>query len=560
MTALVSYSTGTVSVAAGGTTVTGVGPIWNDGSAKPGDILQIGNFQSVISDVTDATHLVIPPWGGGAQAGVAYKIWQVSPQRFAGAEAMATVNRLVIALNAREIPVIVSADETLPDPSLGEEDQTAIQPTTGKVWVMTSGVWTYLGIYRGFNLTGAYNGATTYSVGDVMTDAGTSYVWINPTPGSGHAAPNATYWQVVASKGDTGPTGATGAGYGGTSTTSLAIGTGSRVFGTQAGLAYTNGARVRASSAANTANWMEGLVTYSGTTLTMTSAKVGGSGTFADWNLNVVGESGAGDLSSASNLSDLASAATARKNLGLPAMARSYLAGLTLSTGGSSSTFAAAAGVAVDDSSTDFMSLAASISKTTGAWAVGTGNGALDTGTIANSTWYHAYLIKRPDTGVVDVLISTSASAPTLPTNYTLKRRIGSMKTDGSGNWTRFSQLGDKFLWAVPTQDDVSAVGTTAALVTLNVPTGIQVDAEIFGLGVNTASGTTWMITSPDQTDTLPATSIFSGIVGANSVNVTYSQVVRTNTSGQIRKRASAATTTIYVNTFGWTDRRGKDS
>ncbi|WP_247541770.1 hypothetical protein [Bradyrhizobium sp. 168] len=311
MTALVSYSTGTVSVAAGGTTVTGVGPIWNDGSAKPGDIFQIGNFQSVISDVTDATHLVIPPWGGGAQAGVAYKIWQVSPQRFAGAEAMATVNRLVIALNAREIPVVVSDDETVPDPSLGEEDQTAIQPLTGKVWVMSGGVWTFLGIYRGFRFTGPYSGATTYYVGDVASNAGASYVWINPTPGSGHAPPNATYWDV------SGSPGATGAGYGGTSTTSLAISVASKVFTTQAGLAYTNGARVRASSAANTSNWMEGLATYSDTTLTIAVDKINGSGTLADWNLNVVGQPGAGDLSSANNLSDLASAATAATNLGV---------------------------------------------------------------------------------------------------------------------------------------------------------------------------------------------------------------------------------------------------
>lgn len=311
MTALVSYSTGTVSVAAGGTTVTGVGSIWNDGSAKPGDIFQIGNFQSVISDVTDATHLAIPPWGGGAQAGVAYKIWQVSPQRFAGAEAMATVNRLVIALNAREIPVIVSDDETVPDPSLGEEDQTAIQPLTGKVWVMSGGVWTFLGIYRGFRFTGAYSGATTYYVGDVASNAGASYVWINPTPGSGHAPPNATYWDV------SGSPGATGAGYGGTSTTSLAMSVASKVFTTQAGLAYTNGARVRASSAANTSNWMEGLATYSGTTLTIAVDKINGSGTLADWNLNVVGQPGAGDLTSANNLSDLASAATAAANLGV---------------------------------------------------------------------------------------------------------------------------------------------------------------------------------------------------------------------------------------------------
>ncbi|TQF31714.1 hypothetical protein [Bradyrhizobium sp. UNPA324] len=316
MTALTSYSTGTVSVADGGTVVTGAGVIWNDGSAKPGDILQIGNFQSLISDVGAGAELTIPPWGGGAQAGAAYKIWHVSPQRFAGAEAMSTVSKLVTALSAREIPVVVGDDETVPDPSLGEEDQTAIQPSTGKVWVMSGGVWTFLGIYRGFNLTGAYNGVTTYSVGDVQTTAGTSYVWINPTPGAGHPAPDPTYWQIVASKGDTGATGATGAGYGGTSTTSLTIGTGPKPFTTQAGLAYQDGARVRATATAGAAGWLEGVVTYSGTALTITSDKASGSGTGTAWNFNVVGEAGAGDVSSANNGTEY-NAATFAANLGL---------------------------------------------------------------------------------------------------------------------------------------------------------------------------------------------------------------------------------------------------
>jgi hypothetical protein len=71
------------------------------------------------------------------------------------------------------------------------------------------------------------------------------------------------------------------------------------------------------------------------------------------------------------------------------------------------------------------MTLAAAINKTTAAWAVGGGNGALDTGAIAANTWYNVHLIKRADTGFTDVLLSTSATAPKLPTNYTLFRRIG---------------------------------------------------------------------------------------------------------------------------------------
>ncbi|MET4721905.1 hypothetical protein ABIF63_006011 [Bradyrhizobium japonicum] len=205
MTALVSYSTGTVSVAAGGTIVTGVGTIWSGTNARPGDLLQIGNFQSVISDVTDLQHIVIPPWGGGAQAGVAYKIWQVSPQRFAGAQAMQTVNELVAALNTSGFFVFVDVDLTEPDPSLGDDGQYAFQPTTGKTWVKSTGVWSYLGIYKAFQLKGAWSGATAYSVGDVVTLGGSSYACI--LDHTNHTPPNATYWQLLASVGPTGNTG-----------------------------------------------------------------------------------------------------------------------------------------------------------------------------------------------------------------------------------------------------------------------------------------------------------------------------------------------------------------
>lgn len=565
MTALVSYSTGTATVAAGGTTVTGIGTIWSGVNARPGDIFQIGNYQSVISDVVDTDELTIPPWGGGAQTAVAYKIWQVSPQRFAGAQAMADVSTLVAALNTDGFFFFVDTTETVPDPSLGNDGQYASQPTTGKVWLKTGGAWSYLGIYKAFQPVGAWSGATAYAVGDVVTLSGSSYVCV--LAHTNHAPPNTTYWQLLASIGGTGLTGATGAGYGGTSTTSLAIGTGSKVFTTQAGLAYTNGARVRASSAANTSNWMEGVVTYSGTTLTMTSSKTSGSGTFADWNLNVVGEPGAGDLTSANNLSDLASAVTSRKNLGLPAMARSYLAGLTLSTAGSSSTFAVAAGVAVDDSNTDFMSLAASISKNTSNWSLGAGAGSLDTGSNAANTWYHVFLIKRTDTGVVDVLMSLSATAPTMPTNYTLKRRIGSIKTDGSSQWTMFTQVGDEFHWAANNVElaGVAIASTAVNTITLaGVPPGVICHALFHGAINPGASSNGVLFYSLDENDiaVLGATGSRNASLWAPTSGAFQAGdfVKRTNTSAQIRWKAFAASGDIGMYVFGWIDRRGRDA
>ena len=122
-----------------------------------------------------------------------------------------------------------------------------------------------------------------------------------------------------------GNTGATGSGYGGTSTTSLLIANSTtKTFTTQAGLAYQVGTYMRASSAANGANFMEGLCSaYSGTSLSIAVTKIGGSGTFADWGFATAGAPGTGDLLSTNNLSDVNNVATARTNLAVPGLATS---------------------------------------------------------------------------------------------------------------------------------------------------------------------------------------------------------------------------------------------
>ena len=70
------------------------------------------------------------------------------------------------------------------------------------------------------------------------------------------------------------------------STTSLAIEVASKAFTVAASLGYVVGMRVRATSAANAANFMEGTVTtYSSTTLTVAVDTIGGTGTLADWTI-----------------------------------------------------------------------------------------------------------------------------------------------------------------------------------------------------------------------------------------------------------------------------------
>ena len=70
------------------------------------------------------------------------------------------------------------------------------------------------------------------------------------------------------------------------STTSLAIEVASKAFTVAASLGYVAGMRVRATSAANAANFMEGTVTsYASTTLTVAVDTIGGTGTLADWTI-----------------------------------------------------------------------------------------------------------------------------------------------------------------------------------------------------------------------------------------------------------------------------------
>ncbi len=235
--------------------------------------------------------------------------------------------------------------------------------------------------------------------------------------------------------------------------------------------------------------------------------------------------------------------------------------GLIMSTAGSSTTLSVAAGICADSTNVLRMKLTSLRAKTTSLWAAGTAQGGLDTGTIANSTWYHWYVIANAAGTLVDVIFSTSAAAPALPSGYTLYRRIGSMKTNGSGQWTTFTQLGDEFLLA-PFMDNAAAfytVGTSASSLTLGVPTGIQVNA--LGLTNGQSAAATWalILSALDAPDVAPAV---NGVGVSSYINtqnlIGYQSNIRTNTSAQIRARATAAANLGYT-TLGWIDSRGRN-
>lgn len=238
-----------------------------------------------------------------------------------------------------------------------------------------------------------------------------------------------------------------------------------------------------------------------------------------------------------------------------------YIGGLNLSTAGASATFGVAAGAAADSTNTVMMVLASAFTKTTSAWGAGTGHGALDTGAIANTTWYHAFLIYNSTTNAVDVLISLSVSSPTFPSGYTALRRLGSMLTDGSGNWVRFYQYDDEFIWDAMVNDaNGQNPGTGSTLYPLHVPPGIKVDATISAAWFNVSGSVYVGLMDPEITgQTVSTASVGAWLFSADSTHASSCVgTVRTDTSQNVRAASSGSNGSLYINTIGWIDTRGK--
>jgi hypothetical protein len=244
----------------------------------------------------------------------------------------------------------------------------------------------------------------------------------------------------------------------------------------------------------------------------------------------------------------------------LASLLQGHIGGLALSNDGTSpqTVIDTSSGVATSDDVTTMMKLAG-FTKSTSAWTVGSGNGCLDSGSVAASTWYHLFVIERTDTGVVDELCSTSIASPTLPTNYTKKRRIGSFKTDASSHILVFTQYGNanrrQYAWKTPVEDQGSAtVGAGPTLLTLaSVPSGIKVEA-IFN-GVQVGPSTTGVHTTFYEADATSAPLDNNlGQRAATGFSPAGAFVIRTNSSQQINCASDNASTSVNITTRGWYD------
>lgn len=201
------YNTGTASVSAGGTTVTGAGVIWTGGNAREGDEFVIGGVRALILEVVSATELTITPWQGGNESGAAYTIYQTSSRRFDDVQIADDLQKQVAALNTDGFYHFVKSSEAAPDPSLGDEGQYAFQATTGKLWLKEGGVWVYVGVFKGVSPKGPWDSGANYAANDIVSSGGSSYLALAANTND---PPPSANWMLIAAKGEPGQDGTDG--------------------------------------------------------------------------------------------------------------------------------------------------------------------------------------------------------------------------------------------------------------------------------------------------------------------------------------------------------------
>lgn len=112
-----------------------------------------------------------------------------------------------------------------------------------------------------------------------------------------------------------------------------------------------------------------------------------------------------------------------------------------------------------------------------------TGANGLDTGALASSTWYSIWRVGKAD-GTRAWLLSLSATAPTMPSGYIYKARIGWFRTDGTANKypLSFIQAGRNINYKVASGSNVTAYPTLASGNQGNVttPTWVAVGVSSF--------------------------------------------------------------------------------
>lgn len=218
-------------------------------------------------------------------------------------------------------------------------------------------------------------------------------------------------------------------------------------------------------------------------------------------------------------------------------------------------TLSVSAGQATDSTNMVYINEASALP-----WAVANGNvinGFQGGTTLPNSSNIHFFIV----TGTAGTgLFASTSITPTLPTGYTLYRRIFSLRTSGTGVLTAGTAFeinggGLKFVLATSTADINVTSSTTAVIAPLpSVPGDVRMEA--CGLAGNITSTSSFtLFSSLDAADVAPtvaaAAPYYTASANANVASGTnYVQITTDGnaaTAGRIRYRSSAAVPILFI-------------
>lgn len=241
---------------------------------------------------------------------------------------------------------------------------------------------------------------------------------------------------------------------------------------------------------------------------------------------------------------------------------RRAIQGLTYANNGTDATndIDISVGGAMDGTNARMMVLGSALTKRLdAAWAVGTNQGGLDTGSIADGD-YFIWLINRSDTNVTDVLFSASATAPTMPADYNYKRLIGWFKRASSAivafKTYETDGGGIEFAWVTPPRDVnlTTTLGTTRRTDALSVPAAFSVRAHLRAMASTGAGGSAVVLCCPDEATAAPSVTNtpLATLYVASATQVIEQVSVRTSSDGKVASRASGTVDLYVIVTLGF--------
>lgn len=211
-----------------------------------------------------------------------------------------------------------------------------------------------------------------------------------------------------------------------------------------------------------------------------------------------------------------------------------------------------AAGMCRDATNAFTINLANPITKNvTAAFAVGNGNGALDTGTISIG-FFSIHAISNPTTGAADVLVSLSMNNPVMPAGFTARRWIGGFCY--AGGIIDFVATGDWHYYKTRIAS-VSAApnGTTPQYRLLAVPLGAKCQVQAYLQSYDsTATNPGWLIVrDPDAGSFTVSSAVADWFYETGKFIITRS-FIRTDNVGRVITADTNVNGALTIAVEGW--------